>query len=129
VPVEIDLGVRRLIARYSHLVDDGDYAAAVALFSQDGRFRMGDTDLHGRDALKAWLETLGTPMSHAVTNVVVSSASRPGEFHAVSDLALATLGDSAPQSWSLVALGRYHDTIAGHDEGQLHFTQRILTIR
>ena len=53
VAVENDLAVRRLIARYCHLVDDRDFEAAADLFTDEARFRVFDEDLVGRTAIRA----------------------------------------------------------------------------
>jgi ketosteroid isomerase-like protein len=125
VAVETDLAVRRLIARYCHLVDDRDFEAAAALFTDDVCFRVLDQDVVGREAIRAWFDTIPPSMFHHVTNVVVSKGSHPGTFHAVSDLAAGGKGEAG---WSTWMLGRYHDTFVG--EGRdLQFSQRIMTGR
>jgi ketosteroid isomerase-like protein len=125
VPVEIDLAVRRVLARYCHLVDDRDFDAAASLFNDDARFRVLDQDLAGRDAIREWFETIPASMFHHVTNVVVSNSSQPGTYHAVSDL---TTGGQHDGVWSTWMLGRYHDTLRGEGR-QLRFSQRIFTAR
>lgn len=125
VSVETDLAIRRLVARYCHLVDDRDFDAVPALFTHDARFRIVDEDLKGTDEIRAWLDTLPEFLSHLVTNVVVSNGSQPGTYHAVSDL---MVGHKRESSWSIVMLARYHDTLRG--EGRdMRFSQRIVTIR
>jgi ketosteroid isomerase-like protein len=125
VAVETDLAVRRLIARYCHLVDDRDFDAAAALFTDDARFRIGDTDLRGRDAIRTWFDSIPEAMFHHVTNVVVSYGSQPDTVHAVSDL---TSGAKTDTGWAIWVLGRYHDTFVGSGR-DLRFSQRIVTFR
>lgn len=125
VSPEADLAARRLIARYSQLVDDRDFDAAAALFAEDARFRMLDQDLNGRAAIRDWFETIPVDMFHHVTNVVVSYGAQKGTAHAVSDL---TTGGKAEGAWSVWMLGRYHDTFAGTGR-EMRFTQRIFTAR
>ncbi|MBV9660644.1 MAG: nuclear transport factor 2 family protein [Acidimicrobiales bacterium] len=125
VAVETDLTVRRLISRYCQLVDDRDFDAAVQLFTDDGRVRVRDTDHHGRQAIRAWLDTLPGPTFHHVTNMVVSYGSQPNTVHAVSDFAA---GFKTEDGWSTSILGRYHDTFVGSGR-ELHFSQRIVTLR
>ena len=125
VPVEIDLTVRRLIARYCHLVDDRDFDASAALFTEDARFRIADTDLFGRDDIRKWFDTIPEGMFHQVTNVVVSYGSQPGTVHAISDL---TAGGKTDSGWAVWMMGRYHDTLTGSGRDLL-FSQRIVTIR
>jgi ketosteroid isomerase-like protein len=125
VAVETDLAVRRLIARYCHLVDDRDFDAATLLFTEDARFRMPDTDLNGRDAIRAWFDTIPESMFHHVTNVVVSYGSQPDTVHALSDL---TAGSKTDTGWATWIMGRYHDTFSGSGRDLL-FSQRIVTFR
>lgn len=127
VEVANDLAVRRLIARYSQLVDDGDLRAAAALFAEDGRFHVMGEDLRGRDAIHDWLgRSITRVLHHSVSNVVVSNGSSDGTFHAVSDVACSTRSDNG--SWSVIFLGRYHDTMTGRGR-EMRFTQRILKVR
>lgn len=125
VPVETDLAVRRLLSRYCHLVDDRDFDAAAALFTEDARFRVLEEDLHGRDAIRAWMQTVPESMFHQVTNVVVSNGSQPGTAHSVADLAA---GGKVEGGWSIWMLGRYHDTFIGAGR-DMRFSQRLVTAR
>jgi ketosteroid isomerase-like protein len=125
VAVATDLAVRRMLARYSLLVDDRDFDPLVEMFTEDGRFHVLGTDLHGRAAIREWLDTTPDPMFHHVTNVVVSNGSQ-GTVHALSDCLLGGQRDGGP--WSIWLLGRYHDTFVG--EGRdMRFSQRIFTSR
>ena len=126
VPAEVEASIRRLVARYCHLVDDGDVDAAAELFGDDARFIYLGEELKGRDAIRDMLSDQSAgPRLHQVTNVVVSNGSHDGTFHAVSDVSVvAKRGDG----WSAVFAGRYHDTFAGAGRG-MRFTQRILTGR
>ncbi len=125
VTPEVDLAVRRLLARYCHLVDDHDYDAAAALFADDGRFRLVDRDIKGQAAIRSWMDTIPPSLFHQVSNVVVSNASRPDTYHAVSDLMAAAKSGGG---WTISFLGRYHDTLSG-DGRDMKFTQRIVTAR
>ena len=126
VSPEIDSAVRRLVARYCHLVDDGDYDAAVALFTEDGRFVVLGKSLDGRDSIKAMLTGQRDHTTlHQVSNVVVSNGSHDGTFHAVADVSVTAKRDG---SWAPMFVGRYHDTLVGEGRG-MRFSQRILTSR
>ena len=125
VPVETDLSVRRVLARYCVLVDDRDFDPLVEMFTEDGRFHVLGTDLSGRRAIREWLDTVPDPMFHYLTNVVVSNGSHE-DVHAVSDCMVGGKRDGGP--WTIWMLGRYHDTFVG--EGRdLRFSQRIFTSR
>jgi ketosteroid isomerase-like protein len=125
VAIESELAVRWIVARYCHLIDDRDFNAAADLFTEDARFRVLDQDLHGRNAIREWMDTIPKSMFHQVSNVVVSNGSKPGSLHAVSDLAA---GSQSEGRWAIGAIGRYHDTFAGEGRG-IRFTQRIITLR
>lgn len=125
VALETDLAVRRLVARYCHLVDDRDFDAAVELFTEDARFRIADTDLQGHRAIRDWLDTIPESMFHQADNLVVSYGSHPGTVHCVSDL---TAGAKTESGWAVWMRGRYHDTFAGSGR-DLRFSQRLVTFR
>ncbi len=126
VPTEVEASIRRLVARYCHLVDDGDVDAAAQLFSDDARFINLGEELKGRDAIRDMLaDQSGGPRLHQVTNVVVSNGSHDGTFHSVSDV---SVNAKRGEVWSAVFAGRYHDTFAGTGRS-MRFTQRILTGR
>lgn len=125
VAVETDLAVRRLIARYSLLVDDRDFDQLVELFTEDGRFNALGTDMHGRTAIREWLDTVPDPMFHFVTNVVVSNGSHD-DVHALSDCMVGGRRDGGP--WTIWMMGRYHDTFVGEGR-EMRFSQRIFTSR
>lgn len=125
VSVETDLAVRRLIARYCHLVDDRDFDQLVELFTEDGRLNILGTDMTGRAAMRDYLLTVPEPMFHHVSNVAVSNGSHE-RAHAISDCAVGGQRDGGP--WSIWLIGRYHDTFVMGDKG-LMFSQRIFTAR
>jgi ketosteroid isomerase-like protein len=125
VPVETELAIRWIVARYCHLVDDREFDAAAELFADDAWFRVTDQDLKGRGAIRDWMDTIPESMFHQVTNLVVSNGSKPGTHHAVSDI---TAGGRRDGAWSVWILGRYHDTFVGAGR-DIRFKQRILTIR
>ena len=122
----IDSAIRRLIARYCQLVDDGDFDAAADLFIEEARYVALGKSLDGRVAIKAMLADGGRHATlHQVSNVVVSNGSQPGTYHAVADLNVAAKLEG---SWTPAFVGRYHDTLVGEGRG-MRFSQRILTAR
>jgi hypothetical protein len=128
VPVEDDLAARRLVARYAHLVDDGNFAAAAALFADDGRIVIGGEEHVGPTVVETWLADAMAQLAaeatvHSVSNVVVSYGSQPHSFHAVSDLALLVKREGA---WGVGVVGRYHDTFV-HRGTDVLFRQRVVT--
>ncbi|MGH8259881.1 MAG: nuclear transport factor 2 family protein, partial [Steroidobacteraceae bacterium] len=47
-------GLRALMARYAHLVDDGQVDECAQLFAPEGVFAMGPQELRGPAAIAAW---------------------------------------------------------------------------
>lgn len=126
VTPEVDSAIRRILARYCHLVDDGDYDAAAELFTDDARYVALGKNLDGRAQIKAMLVDQGSHSTlHQVSNVVVSNGSHSGTFHAVADLNVAAKLEG---SWTPAFVGRYHDTFVGEGR-EMRFSQRILTAR
>jgi ketosteroid isomerase-like protein len=131
VAPKTDLAVRRLIARFFQLEDDGDLDALVELVTDDGWIHVagseGDGDRYvGRAAIKAWLDGGSLPALHDVANVVVSYGSQPGTVHAVSDVLVWDRTESG--GFAVAAIGRYHDTLVGAGR-DLRFSQRILRFK
>lgn len=125
VSTEVDAAVRRLLARYCQLIDDGDFDAAAGLFSEDARFIVLGEERKGREEIRRSLSSDHQETTlHQVTNVVVSNGSHDGTFHAVSDLAVT----AKREGWMPVFAGRYHDTFIGTGR-EMRFSQRILTAR
>jgi uncharacterized protein (TIGR02246 family) len=124
VDAEADAAIRWLIARYCQVIDDRDYDAAASLFTDDARMRIVDHTIEGRSAIREWMETIPADVFHLVTNVVTSNGSH-GDVHAVSD---AMTGMRSDGQWTVMALGRYHDTMVGSGR-DLRFKQRLFTVR
>jgi ketosteroid isomerase-like protein len=126
VSTDAEAAIRRLLARFCQLVDDGDFEAAVDLFSDDARFIVLGEEQKGRDAIRQMLVDHGDGTTlHQVTNIVVSNGSQDGTFHSVSDLAVTSKRENA---WTQTFAGRYHDTFIGAGR-EMRFSQRILTGR
>jgi ketosteroid isomerase-like protein len=126
VSTDVEAAIRRLLARFCQLVDDGDFVAAAELFGDDARFiRLGE-ETKGRDAIQQMLgsEADSTTL-HQVTNIVVSNGSQDGTYHSVSDLAVTA---KRAKAWEQTFAGRYHDTFVGAGR-EMKFSQRILTER
>lgn len=126
VSTDVEAAIRRLLARYCQLVDDGDFDAAAELFRDDARFILLGEEKKGRDVIQQMLVnvTEGTTL-HQVTNIVVSNGSQDGTYHSVSDLVVTSKRASC---WELTFAGRYHDTFVGAGR-DMKFSQRILTER
>lgn len=56
-----DLAIRRVLARYCHVVDDGRFDELADLFVADGTFSFGRLRAVGRDGLRAWFTEFQPP--------------------------------------------------------------------
>jgi 3-phenylpropionate/cinnamic acid dioxygenase small subunit len=84
---ETIVAIEQLLARYGHVVDDGDLDALAEVFTEDGAFDVsafGQGVHRGLGAIRA-IFALGSPPhppAHLTTNVYVTSVA--GEVHARS---------------------------------------------
>ena len=69
-----ELAIRRALAAYCQLCDDGDFADLAEQFAPDGTFAFGDTAVTGRAGLVGWFEA-NLPAErrgkHLTTNTIV----------------------------------------------------------
>ena len=60
--------IRETVASYAHCADSGRFADLAALFAVDGVLEVrGEAPRHGRDAIRAFLEGVGSDLSAATT--------------------------------------------------------------
>ncbi|WP_420639733.1 nuclear transport factor 2 family protein [Candidatus Poriferisocius sp.] len=102
-------GVRSTIARYAQALDDGRTDDLVATFCPDGVCELpgfGTFTGHAEiaEAFARWRPV--KPQRHLVANTALAARS-VDEVDAVSDLVFTVLDKGA---WSIVMVGRYHDT-------------------
>jgi 3-phenylpropionate/cinnamic acid dioxygenase small subunit len=119
--------IENLIAAYSELVDDGDFAAVANLLA-DATFTGGAGSVSGRDAIEVMLRENvivyadGTPRTkHVTTNVSIEVDDKAGT--AVSRSYFTVLQALPDLPLQAVASGRYHDRFELHDE-QWRFVER-----
>jgi 3-phenylpropionate/cinnamic acid dioxygenase small subunit len=55
--IEDELAIRRTLAEYCQLLDDGDLGALTELFAPDGSIAFRGTEGKGRDGLARWFES------------------------------------------------------------------------
>ncbi|MCU1486881.1 MAG: SnoaL-like domain protein [Actinomycetia bacterium] len=106
--------VRRVVVRAAHSLDDKDWDAFGALFTDDARYKVHALDLSGRATI---VDTLAPLMAEAITK------------HLLGFPLVEVDGDSA-QAWSdmttfagpkgaiaVATIGRYHDTLVRTADG------------
>lgn len=108
---DVVAGVRAAIARYAHAVDDGRADDVAATFCADGSADIPGTGvITGTAALRAFFagQAPRGRSRHVVVNTLVTEWDS-GQATAISDLIV--LGRAADGGWSVVLVGRYHDTL------------------
>jgi len=103
--------IRETVAAYAHCADSGRFADFADLFTVDGVLEVrGQASLHGREAIRAYLEGVGTELSdattapiirHHVSNLTIDVVSPTGAHGACYFLAVTEHG---VDHW-----GRYRD--------------------
>jgi hypothetical protein len=113
---DVDAGVRAAIARYAQAVDDGRADDVAATFCPDGSADIpGAGVITGTEALRAYFAGLTAGQSrHVVVNTHVTEWDA-GQAAAISDLIV--LGRAGDRGWSVILVGRYHDTLHSRDHG------------
>jgi hypothetical protein len=118
--------IRETVASYAHCADSGRFADFAALFAVDGVLEVrGEPPLRGRDAIRSFLEGVGSQLAdattvptirHHVSNLVIDIVSPTEARGACYFLAITEHG---VDHW-----GRYRDryTAAGD---KWHFAHRL----
>ena len=69
-----ELAIRRILASYCQLLDDGHFDALADLFTPDGSFNYGAAAASGRAAIRAWFTSSQPPGrrgKHLTLNVLI----------------------------------------------------------
>jgi hypothetical protein len=111
-----ELAIRRALAIYCHLCDDGDFAGLVDQFTPDGSFSYQGEVVSGQEQLRAWFESKQPPErrgKHLTTNTVVDVHGDRAD--AASDFVFLRLseGSAVPE---IAIAGRYRDAL--HRSGE-----------
>jgi 3-phenylpropionate/cinnamic acid dioxygenase small subunit len=119
-------GIRRTIALYAQMLDDGRFAEWADLFTEDTRFLVADQTHQGRQAAAAFIEAVQPPEArgrHACMPPVIDLAEDRRTARAVTDY-LFFRADGAVSS-----MGRYHDELALGDDDRWRFTTREIVFQ
>jgi uncharacterized protein (TIGR02246 family) len=118
--------IRETVAAYAHCADSGRFEDFAALFAVDGVLEVrGEEPLHGRDAIRAFLQGVGTDLSTATTVPTIR--------HHVSNLSIDVVSPSeARGACYFLAItehgvdhwGRYRDRYVPHGDKWL-FAHRL----
>jgi uncharacterized protein (TIGR02246 family) len=127
--VEDELAIRRLLASYCQLCDDGDFEGVAALFAPGATFSFLDDAATGHDAIARWLEAAQPPSrrgKHLTANVIIElGVDGDGDrARAVSDYVVVRFIRGALTPW---LAGRYHDELQRID-GRWRFTRRAVDL-
>jgi uncharacterized protein (TIGR02246 family) len=117
-----EVEINRLLARYCHACDDGDFDCLIDLFAEDASFVYAESAPSGREAIRRWFEMTQPPErrgKHLTTNMVVTL--RGDEASVVSDFVFLARSDGRfiPQ-----LAGRYLDELR-YDGDQWRFVRRV----
>jgi hypothetical protein len=106
--------IRRLLAEYCHMIDDGAFDDLVERFAPDGTFAFGDLAATGREAILLWFHKMMAPQrrgKHLTTNILVDVDG--DHATAASDFLFLGFVDGALVP---VIVGRYHDELRRLDD-------------
>ena len=114
-------GIRRTIAQYCQLCDDGRFDEWIALFTADARFHvMGNTTV-GRDAIKAFIE-VGQRAElrgrHATVQSVIDVGDDGRTAKVWTDFCFID------KAHTITTVGRYHDEMVLGNDGRWRFALR-----
>lgn len=118
-----ELSIRRLLAAYCHLCDDGRFSELVDLFAPGASFVHGATTLAGHAALRDFFEERqGRPEQrgrHLTLNTVVDI--HAGTARALSDFVYLKFVEGLV---TVARAGRYRDDFIRMEDGQWRFARR-----
>ena len=118
--------IRRTLARYCMLCDDGRFDEFARLFTEDATFHvMGQTHV-GRDAIKAFMEAGQPPElrgKHVAVNSLIEGDGWSGTAEAWTDYIFVS------QQGAISSQGRYHDQLVREGDKVWRFARREIVFR
>lgn len=122
--------VRRTLALYCQLCDDGRFDEFALLFTEDAEFRVMGRTYAGRDGVKDFMAAAQPPErrgKHVATNSVIDVYPESMTARAWTDyifVARDPAADGGGAGFIVQSVGRYHDTLVREDDGVWRFVSR-----
>lgn len=113
--------IRRTLARYCSLCDDGRFEEWSDLFTDDARFHVMGRTSEGRDAIRAFIEKGQTPElrgKHVIALPLIIQDGFGGTAHAWTDFVFVN------QQFEVSSAGRYHDRLVRGGDDRWRFLLR-----
>jgi hypothetical protein len=118
-------GIRRTLALYCQLCDDGRFDEWEQLFAADAEFSvLGDTHV-GPAEIRAFIEAAQPPElrgKHVCANPLIDVDGAGGTAAALTDYIFV---GTSPEGMVVTSAGRYHDTFVRDGDRWLFRTRRI----
>lgn len=118
--------IRRTLARYCMLCDDGRFAELAALFTEGGRLHALGETRRGHEEICAFMEHIHPPElrgKHLGVNSVIESDGWAGTAAAWTDFVFVG------QDRGVVVMGRYHDHLVREGDKVWRFDLREIVLR
>ncbi|MDF3312207.1 nuclear transport factor 2 family protein [Rhodococcus sp. T2V] len=114
-------GVRRTLAAYCQLMDDGDYGEAANLFHSDARWTVAGVVYNGITEIRNLVASWPVPdgIKHLTFNSIIDVDG--GLATAVSDYLVMKATDIGGVA---IRAGRYHDSLSRSASGEWKFSER-----
>jgi uncharacterized protein (TIGR02246 family) len=118
--------IRRTLARYCMLCDDGRFDEFARLFTEDAQFHVMGKTFTGRDAIKDFMEAGQPPElrgKHIAVNSLIEGDGWSGTASAWTDYVFVA------QDGSISSQGRYHDQLVREGDKTWRFARREIVFR
>ena len=123
-PIE---GIRRTLAQYCQLCDDGRFAEWIDCFTADARFHVMGRKHIGHDAIRGFMEVGQSPERrgrHLIGEPVIDVSPDGATALAWTDYLFID-----KPSRAITSVGRYHDQLVLGDDGRWRFAVREIVFQ
>jgi 3-phenylpropionate/cinnamic acid dioxygenase small subunit len=117
--------VRRTLARYCQLCDDGRFDEWAGLYTDDATFTVMGQTYSGPAEIQAFIEKGQPPErrgKHLIGQSVIDLDDGTGTAAAVTDYTF--IARTPEGGYAITSAGRYHDSFRRADDGSWQFTSR-----